>query len=141
MLRRLVRCQALPSQRRLRSPATSLLLKNSSTLKPSFYRSYKSLSTPKDSKSKVADPKLPPNYDWKIIKSLLFYIWPEGDHSTKKRVGIALSLLVAGKLCNVQVPFFFKSIVDQLNIPQLTDTGTSLFVVAGSVLIGCINIR
>lgn len=34
------------------------------------------------------------------------------------RVVLSLGLLVSSKLITIQVPFFFKSIVDQLNISQ-----------------------
>jgi ABC transporter ATM len=36
---------------------------------------------------------------------------------------------------NVQVPFFFKEIIDNLNVPM--PEGATLMTVAGSVLIGC----
>jgi hypothetical protein len=45
---------------------------------------------------------------------------------------------------NVQVPFFFKDIIDKLNIDfsQLDQSGqihTAVFAVAGSAIIGCIS--
>ncbi|KAF9925018.1 Iron-sulfur clusters transporter atm1, mitochondrial, partial [Mortierella alpina] len=54
--------------------------------------------------------------DWKIFKELSSYIWPKDDRGVKIRVVAALSLLVMGKLLNVQVPFFFKDIIDKLNV-------------------------
>jgi len=47
----------------------------------------------------------------------------------------ALGLLVAGKLLNVQVPFFFKQIVDSLNVP-ITES-TTVWVLAGASIAGC----
>ncbi|CAG8545446.1 9570_t:CDS:10 [Rhizophagus irregularis] len=73
--------------------------------------------------------------DWKIIKNLVRYIWPKDDPAVKIRVVTALSLLVAGKLLNVQVPFFFKHVVDSLNI-DMSQFGT-VWTIAGAMIIGC----
>ncbi|CAB4481591.1 ATP-binding cassette sub-family B member 7, mitochondrial isoform X5 [Rhizophagus irregularis DAOM 181602=DAOM 197198] len=72
--------------------------------------------------------------DWKIIKNLVRYIWPKDDPAVKIRVVTALSLLVAGKLLNVQVPFFFKHVVDSLNI-DMSQFGT-VWTIAGAMIIG-----
>ncbi|SPO20278.1 Iron-sulfur clusters transporter ATM1, mitochondrial [Ustilago trichophora] len=78
--------------------------------------------------------------DWAIIKKLIQYVWPKGDFGTKQRVVLALALLVGGKLLNVQVPFFFKSIVDQLNevvnAPLDMTNPNTVWVVAGSAILG-----
>ncbi|KAJ3343909.1 Iron-sulfur clusters transporter atm1, mitochondrial [Gonapodya sp. JEL0774] len=50
----------------------------------------------------------------RVISELLKYIWPSDNPSVKLRVVAALSLLVASKLLNVSVPWFFKSAVDAL---------------------------
>lgn len=50
----------------------------------------------------------------KIIRTLLHYVWPTGQPGLRLRVVVALSLLVSAKLINVQVPFLFKKIVDDL---------------------------
>jgi ABC transporter ATM len=42
--------------------------------------------------------------------------------------------LIAGKVLNVNVPFFFKQAVDSLNVP--IESGESVMTVAGAVLIG-----
>ncbi|KAF9969672.1 Iron-sulfur clusters transporter atm1, mitochondrial [Actinomortierella ambigua] len=72
--------------------------------------------------------------DWRIFKELSTYIWPKGDKGVKFRVVTALTLLVLGKVLNVQVPFFFKDIIDNLNVtfPE----GTTVFAVAGAVILG-----
>ncbi|EIM20840.1 P-loop containing nucleoside triphosphate hydrolase protein [Wallemia mellicola CBS 633.66] len=72
--------------------------------------------------------------DWNIIKLLIKNVWPKGDNKTKFRVSIALALLVSGKVLNVQVPFFFKSIVDSLNIP--VDPSMTVWTVAGAAITG-----
>ncbi|KAI3634322.1 hypothetical protein MIR68_007926 [Amoeboaphelidium protococcarum] len=76
------------------------------------------------------------NNDLKIIKSLGVYIWPKDDRSTKVRVVGSLSLLIAGKLLNVQVPMLFKDIIDQLNVPLIEASGSSVMNAAGALLIG-----
>ncbi|CAO3662629.1 unnamed protein product [Umbelopsis vinacea] len=72
--------------------------------------------------------------DMAIIKQLMRYVWPKDDAGVKARVIIALSLLVGGKLLNVQVPFFFKNVIDSLNI-TFTDDMT-LLTVCGAAVIG-----
>lgn len=78
--------------------------------------------------------------DWAIIKKLIQYVWPKGDFATKQRVLLALALLVGGKLLNVQVPFFFKAIVDRLNelvnAPLDMTNPNTVWVVAASAILG-----
>ncbi|KAI9277622.1 P-loop containing nucleoside triphosphate hydrolase protein [Sporodiniella umbellata] len=69
-----------------------------------------------------------------IIKQLMKYIWPKNDTGVKARVIIALGLLVGGKLLNVQVPFFFKNVVDSLNA-TIPEDGT-LWAICGAAIIG-----
>ena len=61
-------------------------------------------------------PSLPNISQIKIIKNLMAYLWPKDQPWVKFRVVSALTLLISAKLLNVQVPFFFKSIIDQMNI-------------------------
>ncbi|OAX80735.1 iron-sulfur clusters transporter atm1, mitochondrial, partial [Emergomyces africanus] len=72
--------------------------------------------------------------DWAIMKEMAKYLWPQDDFGTKARVGTALVLLVGGKILNVQVPFYFKNIVDSMNIDFAAVGGTA-WTVAGSMLI------
>lgn len=72
--------------------------------------------------------------DWKIVRRLISTIWPKGQWKIKTRVLGALTLLVAGKLLNVQVPFFFKDIVDALNVPITSDT--TVWVIGGTAIAG-----
>ncbi|KAI9321308.1 P-loop containing nucleoside triphosphate hydrolase protein [Dichotomocladium elegans] len=72
--------------------------------------------------------------DLAIIKQLMKYIWPKDDFGVKARVVIALSLLVGGKLLNVQVPFFFKDVIDSLGATFPTDA--TLWAVCGATVIG-----
>lgn len=70
----------------------------------------------------------------KIIKQLLSYLWPKNKFAFKVRVIIALALLVIAKLLNVQVPFYFKSIIDEMNIEWAEDVGTLTTVVIATIL-------
>ncbi|WVQ84811.1 iron-sulfur clusters transporter ATM1, mitochondrial [Cryptococcus sp. DSM 104549] len=72
--------------------------------------------------------------DWSIIVKLAGNIWPRDNPKVKLRVIGALTLLVAGKILNVQVPFFFKAIVDALNVP-ITESST-VWVLAGASIAG-----
>ncbi|EAW06913.1 ATP-binding cassette Fe/S cluster precursor transporter ATM1 [Aspergillus clavatus NRRL 1] len=72
--------------------------------------------------------------DWAIIKEMAKYLWPKNDWGTKLRVGTALSLLVGAKILNVEVPFYFKNIVDSMNVDFATVGGTA-YTVAGSMII------
>ncbi|KAG1467745.1 hypothetical protein G6F56_004238 [Rhizopus delemar] len=72
--------------------------------------------------------------DLAIIKQLMKYIWPKNDNGVKARVMIALGLLVGGKLLNVQVPFFFKNVIDSLNMTIPEDA--TLWTVCGAAIIG-----
>ncbi|XHG01587.1 Iron-sulfur clusters transporter atm1, mitochondrial, variant 2 [Aspergillus wentii] len=72
--------------------------------------------------------------DWAIMREMAKYLWPKDDWGTKLRVGTALSLLIGAKVLNVEVPFYFKSIVDSMNIDFATVGGTA-YTVAGSMII------
>lgn len=72
--------------------------------------------------------------DWAILREMAKYLWPKDDWGTKLRVGTALSLLVGAKILNVEVPFYFKSIVDSMNVDFAAVGGTA-YTVAGSMII------
>ncbi|TPX63040.1 hypothetical protein SpCBS45565_g06910 [Spizellomyces sp. 'palustris'] len=70
--------------------------------------------------------------DWQIVKELTAYLWPKGEPGIKARVIVALSLLIGGKVLNVNIPILFKHVVDILQpIP-----GATVMTVAGTVLLG-----
>jgi ATP-binding cassette subfamily B (MDR/TAP) protein 7 len=54
--------------------------------------------------------------DWAIMKEMARYLWPADSPGTKVRVALAVGLLVGAKVLNVQVPFYFKAIVDALGV-------------------------
>ena len=88
-----------------------------------------------DQPSKEISEKSQAKADWRIIMQLARNVWPKNSPGVKIRVAGALGLLVAGKLLNVQVPFFFKQIVDSLNVP-ITES-TTVWVLAGASIAGC----
>lgn len=88
-----------------------------------------------DEASKAISEKNQAKADWRIIIQLARNVWPKNSPGVRIRVAGALGLLVAGKLLNVQVPFFFKQIVDSLNVP-ITES-TTVWVLAGASIAGC----
>lgn len=72
--------------------------------------------------------------DLAIMKEMVQYLWPKNNLGTKVRVGTALSLLVGAKVLNVQVPYYFKNIVDSMNIDFAAVGGTA-WTVAGSMIV------
>lgn len=72
--------------------------------------------------------------DWAIMKEMTQYLWPKDSLGTRFRVGLSLALLVGAKVLNVQVPFYFKSIVDSMNVDFAALGGTAT-TVAGSMIL------
>lgn len=94
-------------------------------------------STPK--KDENSDHALPTAREeklsqWKIIKDLMAYLWPRNKLSFKVRVVCALSFLILAKVLNVQVPFYFKSIIDGMNIDWVSEVGTVSAVIGATIL-------
>eukprot|EP01116_Phalansterium_solitarium_P023213 TRINITY_DN8019_c0_g1_i1.p1 TRINITY_DN8019_c0_g1~~TRINITY_DN8019_c0_g1_i1.p1 ORF type:complete len:681 (-),score=229.33 TRINITY_DN8019_c0_g1_i1:78-2120(-) len=80
----------------------------------------------------VLDPDTPRVSSYDMTKILLKHLWPKEALETKTRIVVALSLLLSSKLLNVQVPIFFKHVVDSLNVQP----DSPLLVVPISVLLG-----
>jgi ATP-binding cassette subfamily B (MDR/TAP) protein 7 len=72
--------------------------------------------------------------DWAIMKEMAKYLWPKDSLGTRFRVGLSLTLLVGSKVLNVQVPFYFKNIVDSMNVDFVAVGGTAT-TVAGSMIL------
>ncbi|KAG9773255.1 ABC transporter-like protein, partial [Aureobasidium melanogenum] len=83
---------------------------------------------------KVVSNKEQRKIDLSIMREMVQYLWPKGDWGSKLRVSTALGLLVSAKILNVNVPFYFKSIVDSMNIDFLAVGGTA-WTVAGSMIV------
>ncbi len=52
--------------------------------------------------------------EWRVIRDVVPYLWPEGDTNARIRVVVALLFLVIAKVATVITPFFFKYAVDAL---------------------------
>ncbi|KAI5195945.1 ABC transporter-like protein [Aureobasidium subglaciale] len=109
--------------------------------------SAEAVKTPTVQKDKPAAPAKPPSLlaeqtvsnkeqrkaDWAIIKDMAHYLWPKDDFGTRFRVGLSVALLVGAKVLNVQVPFYFKSIVDSMNIDFAAVGGTAVTVAGATI--------
>ncbi|XP_050600765.1 iron-sulfur clusters transporter ABCB7, mitochondrial isoform X6 [Bombus affinis] len=81
-----------------------------------------------------------------MIRAMLRYIWPKDDPDIRRRVKIAMGLLVGAKALNVGVPFIFKCAIDTLNTQHMATAGNAILsletgsdtvaTVATSLLIG-----
>ncbi|KZS92676.1 P-loop containing nucleoside triphosphate hydrolase protein [Sistotremastrum niveocremeum HHB9708] len=71
--------------------------------------------------------------DWAILKRLTVNIWPPNDWGVKARVLGGLGLLLAAKICNVQVPLIFKNVIDALNIEMTSES--TVWILAGSLIL------
>ena len=61
----------------------------------------------------VPAPTQAPKSDWRVIKSLLPYLW-----DFKGRVTLAITFLVTAKVANIGVPLLLKEIIDSLDSKQ-----------------------
>ncbi len=52
----------------------------------------------------------------RALKGLGPYLWPRDSLELRARVVLALALLIAGKLINIAIPFFYKDAVDALSV-------------------------
>ncbi|KAK3674514.1 Iron-sulfur clusters transporter atm1, mitochondrial [Recurvomyces mirabilis] len=73
------------------------------------------------------------NADWRIIKDMSQYLWPKDDLGVRLRVGLSVVLLIGAKVLNVQIPFYFKTIVDNMNIDFATMGGTAAAIAGASI--------
>ena len=73
--------------------------------------------------------------DWAILKEMSRYLWPKDSWGDKFRVVLSVGLLIGAKVLNVQVPFYFREIIDGLNI-DFAATGGTATGVAGAMILG-----
>ncbi|KAK2731016.1 iron-sulfur clusters transporter atm1 [Colletotrichum kahawae] len=124
------------------APARREQQKTPATTKPSDDSPKATAAKATQAKKPPADPLATPEKnaqeqrkaDWAIMKEMSRYLWPKDSLSTKVRVGLAVSLLIGAKVLNVQVPFYFKSIVDAMNI-DFGATGGTAVTIAGSMIL------
>src|SRR5258708_3236775 len=53
--------------------------------------------------------------EFKALRTLVPYLWPTGSYNLRGRVALAIGLLVAAKLANVNVPLLYKRAIDALS--------------------------
>lgn len=109
---------------------TNILLKSKSknANKSSYiHLSQLSLSTITDKKTKkepVETKEERRKIDIRILRELGKHLWPDKNHpnsfNLKTRVVTAVSLLIASKIINIQVPFLFKALVDSFEVDHTT---------------------
>ncbi|KAM7196296.1 iron-sulfur clusters transporter ATM1, mitochondrial [Naviculisporaceae sp. PSN 640] len=150
-------CAAHQQPSHLRRPSPSFRV--FSTTSSSLFRDYANKPTtpeapttnaskiPTDPKAATRPPPVDPlaaidktaqeqrKADWAIMKEMSHYLWPKGSWGDKFRVVLSIGLLIGGKVLNVQVPFYFREIVDSLNIDFATTGGTATGV-AGAMILG-----
>ncbi|XP_033227058.1 ATP-binding cassette sub-family B member 7, mitochondrial [Belonocnema kinseyi] len=72
-----------------------------------------------------------------MLTSMFDYIWPKDDEEIKKRVKMAIVLLIGAKVLNVSVPFLFKYGVDTFSTAgSLGTSPETVATIATSILIG-----
>lgn len=76
-----------------------------------------------------------------MVKKLWKYVWPEDRPHIRRRVSIAVGLLIASKLLNVVVPFIFGATIDLLNknsgVAVATDATAAGLSVIFALVVGC----
>jgi hypothetical protein len=74
------------------------------------------------------------------LKIFISHLWPK-ESNLKSRTAIAVALLVAGKVVNVQVPYMFKMAIDALSVTSteaVLIVPTALFVGYGLLHGACV---
>ena len=61
-----------------------------------------------------AEAETPSTSGLETIRRVTPYLWPKGEGWVKRRVVLALSMLVLAKVISVSTPFFYKAAVDSL---------------------------
>lgn len=82
---------------------------------------------------------------YQLVQRLLKFVWPKDKPEIKRRVLVALCLLIAAKLANVSVPFLLRDIVNYYNgkapeFLKLTFDGTpsqTIFTAGIATCIAC----
>ncbi len=68
---------------------------------------------------------------WRTVKRVVPYLWPDGQSWVKRRVVIALAMLVVAKMIAVGTPLLYKGAVDAL--AGETENSPAIFLAAGAV--------
>jgi ATP-binding cassette subfamily B protein len=71
---------------------------------------------------------------WPTIKRFLPYLWPRHDASLRRRIVVAMALVLAGKAVTLALPFAYKGAVDQMAVPPGGSAGEQALVVAAALV-------
>lgn len=71
---------------------------------------------------------------WPTIKRFLPYLWPKHDPSLRRRIVIAMMMVLAGKAVTLALPFAYKGAVDQMAGPPGGSAGEQALIVAAALV-------
>ena len=71
---------------------------------------------------------------WPTIKRFLPYLWPKEDPSLRRRIVVAMLLVLAGKGVTLALPFAYKGAVDQMAGPATGTAGEQALIVAAALV-------
>ncbi|XP_052810563.1 iron-sulfur clusters transporter ABCB7, mitochondrial-like isoform X2 [Mya arenaria] len=108
---------------------------------PPYHVVWRTCFHPGASNMAPSDPSgIPPKAGGKeIISMMLHYLWPADKPEIRRRVVLAMGLLISSKLVTVGVPFIFKHAVDFLNQPEnwlnVDNPGATILTSATAIVI------
>jgi len=73
--------------------------------------------------------------EWRVIRDVMPYLWPEGEPDARLRVVIAMGFLILAKIATVFTPFFFKYAVDALSGEGVEPSWRTAFLVTPVALV------
>ena len=73
--------------------------------------------------------------EWRVIRDVMPYLWPEGEPDARLRVVIAMGFLILAKIATVFTPFFFKYAVDALSGDGVEPSWRTAFLVTPVALV------
>ncbi|MFN3991046.1 MAG: ABCB family ABC transporter ATP-binding protein/permease [Erythrobacter sp.] len=71
---------------------------------------------------------------WPTIKRFLPYLWPKDDPALRRRIVIAMMMVLGGKAVTLALPFAYKGAVDQMAGPPTGSAGEQALVVAAALV-------
>ena len=87
---------------------------------------------PPDSSQSADDRRQIEN--WPTIKRFLPYLWPREDASLRRRIVVAMLLVLGAKGITLTLPFAYKGAVDQMAEPASGSAGEQAFAVAAALV-------
>jgi len=71
---------------------------------------------------------------WPTLKRFLPYLWPKEDPALRRRIVIAMMMVLGGKAVTLALPFAYKGAVDQMAGPPSGSAGEQALVVAAALV-------